>query len=131
MYILHQRILASSSSNETASIKMGLVSKNPDLEIFKESAGVLMGNCFQTGSTPEKPLKFRNSLIAGAEIERVFSKMSVTLTPQCQKLTFDSLKFHLIINWNAEDLNNDDNNDDCDQKFAPKIMFLGNFFAQF
>ena len=91
-----------------------LVSKNPDLETFKVYAGVLMGNCFQTGSTLEKPLKFKNAPMASAEIERVFSKMSAILTPQRPKLTFDSLKFHLIINWNAEDINNDDNNDDCE-----------------
>ena len=129
MYILHQRTLTS-SSNETASIKIGLVSKNSDLEIFKESADVLMGNCFQAASTPEKPLKFKNSLIASAEIERVFSKMSVTLTPQRQKLTFDSLKFHLMIDRNAEDINNDDNIHDCEQNFAPKII-LRNFLRKF
>ena len=90
-----------------------LVSKNPDLEIFKEYADVLKGNCFQTGSTPEKPLKFQNSSMASAEMERVFSKMSAFLTPQRQKLTFDWLNFHLTINWKAEDINNDDNYDDC------------------
>ena len=73
-----------------------LVSKIPDLKIFKEYSDVLMGNCFQTGSTPEKPLKFKNSPMASAEIERVFWKMSAILTPQRQKMTFVSSTFHLI-----------------------------------
>ena len=51
--------------------------EKPRFEVFKEYADVLMGNCFQTGSTSEKPLKFQNSQMASAEIERVFSKMAI------------------------------------------------------
>ena len=85
-----------------------LFSKNPDLDNFKEHADVLMGSCFQTNVAPETSLEFKNAPIANAEIERVFSKMSALLTPQRLRLTFEALKFHLMINWNcSEDFHNE------------------------
>ena len=85
-----------------------LFSKNPDLDNFKEHTDVLMGSCFQTNVAPETSLKFKNAPIANAEIERVFSKVSALLTPQRLLLTFEALKFHLMINWNcSEDFHNE------------------------
>ena len=42
------------------------------------------------------------------ETNEFFSKMSALLTPQRLRLTFEALKFHLMINWNcSEDFHNE------------------------
>ena len=80
------------------------LAKNPDLAILEDYASVFSGETFEIGNQqPSDVLIFKNAPIVSAEIERCFSRLTATLTPQRQSMTMDNLRAHLCIGWNNYD----------------------------